>query len=72
MRAQDDAKPYAAVMRIRVNAITPEHPAMEIPVVMAPAPQSALHAGAEIGMTVRWHGTEIVGAHILTPLPDVA
>lgn len=72
MRAQDDAKPYAAVVRIRGNAIPPEHPAMKIPVVMATAAQSALLAGAEKGTTVRRHGTEIVGAHILTPLPHVA
>jgi hypothetical protein len=72
IRSKDNAKPYAAVVGIRFNAIPPEHPAMKIPVVVATAAQSAVHAGAEIGTTVCWHSTQIVGARILTPLPHVA
>ncbi len=46
---QGHPKPDAAVVRFRIDAIPPKHLAMKIPVVMAPTPQSALPASAEIG-----------------------
>src|SRR4051812_20098451 len=45
---------------------------MKIPVVVAAAAQAALLTGAEIGSAVCGYRVEIIGAHILTPLPDVA
>jgi len=66
LRRKDDAKPDAAVVSIRVNAIAPEHSAMQIPVVMTPAAQPSFHAGTEIRSAIRRHGAEIVSAHVLT------
>lgn len=69
---ENDANPYAAVVRIRLNAIPPEHSAMKIPVLMTPAAQATVHAGPEIGAAIRRHGVQVVGAHVLTPFPGVA
>jgi hypothetical protein len=66
------AKPDTTVVSARFNTVAPPHAAVQIPVVMAAAAQSAFRAWTEVWTAVARDGLEIFGAHVLAPLPNIA
>lgn len=55
-----------------LEPIAPPHTAVEIPAVMAAASEPPFRAGPRVRAPVAREGLEVPGAHVLTPLPNVA
>src|SRR5262245_29817774 len=67
-----EAKANAAVMRPRLNSISPPHATVQIPVMMAAATEPPFRAWTGVWPSVTRDGFEFINAHILAPFPHIA